>query len=105
METDFAIPYIALCGCRATIVSESSSYCGQSGRVCRIFWRPDPWALVRLQNGALLAVPWNWTNLPKPEIQPSSSGSSVALLSPFALRDLVRFFRNWQERPGGSKSS
>jgi len=96
-------PYVALCGCTVTIVSESSAYCGQAGRVCRIFWRPEPWALVRLRSGVLLALPWSWTNLPQPKIPSSSDRPAAALLSPSALRDLVRFLRNWQERPEGSQ--
>src|SRR6266436_4746961 len=54
-------PYVALCGCTVTIASEGSSYCGQTGRVCRVFWRPEPWVLVRLRSGVLLALPWSWT--------------------------------------------
>jgi IS605 OrfB family transposase len=46
-----------------SIASEGSSYCGQSGRVCRVFWRPEPWVLVRLRSGVLQALPWSWTNL------------------------------------------
>ena len=95
-------PYVALCGCTVTIASERSSYCGQSGRVCRIFWRPEPWVLVRLRSGVLLALPWSWTNLPKPEA-PSSSGRAPALLSPAALRDLVRFLRSREEQRRGSR--
>src|SRR5260370_32331106 len=95
-------PYVALCGCTVTIASEGSCYCGQSGRVCRVFWRPEPWVLIRLRSGVLLALPWSWTNLPKPEA-PSPSSYASALLSPPALQDLVRFLRRREERRGGSK--
>ena len=84
-----------------TIVSERSSYCGQSGRVCRVFWQSEPWVLVRLRSGVLRPLPWDWTNLPKPEIQ-SPSGRPAALLSPSALLDLVRFLRSREECQGGS---
>ena len=94
-------PYVAFCGCTVTIISERSSCCGQSGRVCRVFWRPEPWVLVRLRSGVLLALPWSWTNLPKPEVA-SSSGPVSALLSPSALQDLVRFLRSREERHTGS---
>ena len=85
-------PYAALCGCTVTIVSESSPCCGQSGRVCRVFWRNEPWVLVRLQSGVLQSFPWRWTNLPNQGVQPASHGPAV-LLSPRALLDLVRFLR------------
>src|SRR2546430_8180778 len=43
-----ALP-ISLCGCTVTIVSEDSPFCGQSGRVRRVFWRErSPWVVVRL---------------------------------------------------------
>jgi hypothetical protein len=29
--------------------------------VCRVFWRPEPWVLVGLRSGVLLALPWSWT--------------------------------------------
>ena len=80
-----------------TIVSEDSPYGGQSGRVRRVFWRERiPWVLVRLRLGGMIAVRWDWTDLPVPELEPGSSPNekSTVLLSPSALRDLVRSLRN-----------
>jgi len=85
-----------------TIVSEDSPYCGQSGRVRRVFWRESqPWALVRFRIGGMTAVPWDWTDLPVPQLEPSpSAGDGVmVLLSPTALRDLVRFLRGHPTKP------
>lgn len=80
-----------------TIVSEVSPYCGQSGRVRRVFWRErTPWVLVRLRIGGITAVPWDWTDLPVPQLEsnlPPNEGLAV-LLAPSALRDLVRFLRS-----------
>jgi hypothetical protein len=80
-----------------TIVSEDSPYCGQSGRVRRVFWRAQvPWVLIRLRLGGIVALPWASTDLLAPplEIDPRSDEVSTALLSPIALRDLVRFLRH-----------
>ena len=30
--------------------------------MCRVFWRNEPWVLVRLQSGVLQSFPWRWTN-------------------------------------------
>jgi len=77
-----------------TIVSESSPYCGQAGRVKRVFWRKRrPWVLVRLRIGGITGVPWNWTDLPVLKLG-SPADAPVVLLSPAALRDLVRFSRS-----------
>jgi hypothetical protein len=78
-----------------TILSEDSPYCGRPGRVRRVFWRGrKPWVVVRLGVGGLTAVPWDWTDLPVPPLAGglSAQGPTV-LLSPAALRDLVRFLR------------
>jgi hypothetical protein len=94
-------PYIALCGCSVTIVSEDSPYCGQSGRIRRVFWRRRvPWVLVRLRLGGTVALPWASTDLlaPQLEVDPRSDETSTALLSPIALRDLARFFQNRSTR-------
>ena len=77
-----------------TIVSESSPYCGQSGRVKRVFWRKrGPWVLVRMRIGGITSIPWNWTDLPVLDLGSLAEGP-VVLLSPAALRDLVRFSRS-----------
>ena len=82
-----------------TIVSESSPYCGQSGRVKRVFWRKRrPWVLVRLRIGGITGVPWNWTDLPVLKLG-SPADAPVVLLSPAALRDLVRFSRSHGSHP------
>ena len=53
-----------------TIVSEDSPDCGQSGRVKRVFWREKiPWLLVRFRIGGMRAVPWDWTDLPIPQVE------------------------------------
>ena len=80
-----------------TVVSESSSYCGQSGRVRRVFWREhEPWVVVRLGAGGIVSVPWEWTDLPVPKPEPDSAPDeeSTILLAPIALRDFVRFVRD-----------
>jgi hypothetical protein len=98
-------PYVALCRCALTIVFEGSPYCGHSGRVCHVFWRQClPWVLVRLGNGETLSVPWNWTNLPQSlssrECEADGPTGPVPILSPGALRDLIRFLHRRRNRPG-----
>jgi hypothetical protein len=95
-------PYVALCGCAVTVVSEDSRYCGQSGRVRRVFWRQGTaWVLVRLRVGGLLALPWASTDLPVLQFDDDarSDGRPAALLSPIALRDLARFLQNRHMMP------
>jgi hypothetical protein len=82
-----------------TIVSESSRYCGQSGRVKRVFWRKHrPWVLVRFRIGGITSVPWNWTDLPVLNLGSPAYGPAI-LLSPAALRELVRFSRSHGSYP------
>ena len=83
-----------------TIVSEDSRYCGQSGRVRRVFWRDrTAWVVVRFRIGGLTAVPWDWTDLPVPQLETDSLvDGPVVLLSPAALCDLARFLRNHEKR-------
>src|SRR5215831_11546412 len=84
-------PYIALCGCTVTIVSEDSPYCGQSGRVRRVFWRQRvPWVVLRLRLGGIVALPWASTDLlvPQLEIDPRTDEAATA------LRDLARFLQH-----------
>jgi hypothetical protein len=83
-----------------TIVSESSPYCGQLGRVKRVFWRKRrPWVLVRFRIGGMTGVPWNWTDLPVLNLGSPVDDGPVVLLSPAALRDLVRFSRShWSHK-------
>ncbi len=88
------------------IASEESPYCGQAGRVLRVFWRGRvPWVVVRLRAGGVTAVPCIWTDLPLPVTEQSSSprGGPAALLSPATLRDLVRFFCDRRGKPNGKK--
>jgi hypothetical protein len=69
------------------------------GRLCRVFWRPEPWVLIRLRSGGLEALPWNWTNLPQMDTSVSAKQQQgpAALLSAAALLDLVRFLRRREE--------
>ncbi len=85
-----------------TIVSEDSPYCGQSGRVRRVFWRErTPWVLVRLRIGGVATVLWDWTDLPIPQLERrlSPDAGPAVLLSPAALQDLVRFLRGHWNKP------
>ena len=79
-----------------SILSEESPYCGQSGRVRRVFWRQrTAWILVRLRLGGMVAFPWASTDLPVPPLEEDArpDGPPSALLSPIALRDLIRFLQ------------
>ena len=85
-----------------TVISEDSPYCGQSGRVRRIFWCDRrAWVVVRFGIGGIAAVPWDWTDLLIPQLgaDPSIDEPAV-LLSPTALCDLVRFVRDHHELHG-----
>ena len=87
------------------IISEDSPYCGQSGRVRRVFWRQRvPWVVVRLRLGGIVALPWASTDLlvPQLEIDPRTDEVATTLLSPIALRDLARFIQH--RRPMRSRS-
>jgi hypothetical protein len=82
-------------------VSEDSPSCGHCGRVCRVFWRDDlPWVLVRLRDGVMQSLPWAWTDLPlaPAEQVPQTDDIATVLLSPMALRDVVRHVRELRER-------
>jgi hypothetical protein len=84
-----------------TIVSEDSAYCGQSGRVRRVFWRQRvPWVLVRLRLGGIVVLPWASTDLLAPHLEtdPRIDEAAAALLSPIALRDLARFIQHHHPR-------
>ena len=88
------------------INSEESPYCGQSGRVRRVFWRQGvPWIVVRLRLGGIIAVPWASTDLlvPQLEIDPRTVEAATALLSPIALRDLAGFLHGQAMRGQGKK--
>jgi len=65
--------------------------------VKRVFWRGEPWVLVRLQSGALRAFAWEETNLPVPAIA-SAMGAVLVLQSPHAMLELVRFLHYREER-------
>jgi len=43
--------------------------------------------------GGITSIPWNWTDLPVLDLGSLAEGP-VVLLSPAALRDLVRFSRS-----------
>ena len=76
------------------IVSEGSPYCGQSGRVRRVFWQREvPWVVLRLRLGGIIALPWDSTDLlaPPAATNPGTDAAATALLCPIALRDLARF--------------
>jgi hypothetical protein len=79
-----------------TVVAEASPYCGQCGRVCRVFWRAGaPWVLLRTSSGLRVPAPWHATDLPIPPastVVPSADRAPV-LLSPAALVALVHFLR------------
>jgi hypothetical protein len=63
--------------------------------VKRVFWRKrTPWVLVRFRIGGITSVPWNWTDLPVQDLGSPTGDGPVSLLSPAALRDLVRFSRS-----------
>jgi hypothetical protein len=70
--------------------------------VCQVFWRDHaPWVLVRLSDGVMRSVPWQWTDLPVLQADDeggAENGASIALLSPTALRDLLRLLRNHRQR-------
>jgi hypothetical protein len=52
------------------------------------------------------SLPWSWTDLPVPNTteEPPDEEASITLLSPAALRDLVRFVRGHRERRQGESS-
>jgi hypothetical protein len=88
------------------IVSEDSRYCGQSGRVRRVFWRQRvPWVVVRLRLGGIIALPWASTDLlvPQLEIDARTDEAATTLLSPIALQDLARFIQHRRPMRGRSK--
>jgi hypothetical protein len=87
-----------------TIVSEDSPYCGQSGRVRRVFWRRQvPWVVLRLRLGGIIALPWDSTDLlaPPAATDPGTDAAATALLCPIALRDVARFIL---QRPACDRS-
>jgi hypothetical protein len=53
---------------------------------------------VRFCIGGIASVPWNWTDLPVLKLG-SPVDAPVVLLSPAALRDLVRFSRSHGSHP------
>jgi hypothetical protein len=63
--------------------------------------------LVRLADGVMLSVPWRWTDLPvlQADDEPRVDEASSALLSPTALRDLLRFVRGHGQAHAQGKSS
>jgi hypothetical protein len=103
LSQQYTAPYVALCRCKVTVVAEESPHCGQSGRVCRVFWRQRvPFVLVRLSSAYMITIPWAWTNLPTPQstVDFTAGAAPDVLLSACALRDLVQFVRNRACRAG-----
>ena len=79
------------------MTAEDSPHCAQAGRVCRVFWRTGaPWVLLRAADGALLALPWDATDLPVPVADPDGAPGAPPpiLLAPTALLALARFLRH-----------
>jgi hypothetical protein len=78
-----------------TVTAEASPYCGQSGRVCRVFWRAGaPWVLLRTSSGLRVPVPWHATDLPVPPVHgPAPATQEAVLLAPAALVALLRFLQ------------
>ena len=68
--------------------------------MARIFWRERAaWVLVRLRSGLVVSLPWDWTNLPtllRTQKDDVSDDELVALLSPLAVQDLIRWIRQRQ---------
>jgi hypothetical protein len=62
---------------------------------------------MQLSIGGVVAVPWDWTDLPIPQTEegPSSDRGLTTLLSPIALRDLVRFLRGRCRKAKNKKHS
>jgi hypothetical protein len=62
---------------------------------------------MRLRIGGVAAVPWDWTDLPVQQVEEASSSDCtlMVLLSPIALRDIVRFVRGRCHKPSEKKHS
>src|SRR5712691_9468049 len=62
--------------------------------------------LVRLRDGVMQSLPWAWTDLPMAAAQPEAQTDDrvTVLLSPRALRELVRRVRELRERDHGASS-
>ena len=70
-----------------TVVSEDSPYCGQSGRVRRVFWRQrTAWVLVRLRLGGMATLPWASTDLPVPHLEDDTRPDEVSSDPPVSGR-------------------
>jgi hypothetical protein len=57
--------------------------------------------LARFPDGRIRSVPWRWTDLPVLQTDDErrvDDEESIALLSPIALRDLLRFVRGHRQR-------
>ena len=85
------------------MIAETNPHCGQTGYVCRVFWREQaPWVLMRSRRGLLLSGPWAATDLPVPPTPgtraPQEEATAV-LLAPEALIALVRFLHHRAVRP------
>ena len=85
-----------------TVVSEDNPYCGQSGRIRRVFWRGECLgsgaATARGYHGGPLAFHGSPSPAARDDAWPD--GSPPTLLSPIALRDLVRFLRHRKHGAG-----
>ena len=57
--------------------------------------------LVRRDDGVMLSVPWRWTDLPVPHADEHHVDEGlITLLSPTALKDLVRLVRRHRQQEG-----
>jgi hypothetical protein len=84
------------------VIAETTPHCGQTGYVCRVFWREQaPWVLLRSRRGLLLSVPWAATDLPVPPTPGPCvlQEEPAVLLTPEALIALVRFLHHRAVRP------
>jgi hypothetical protein len=63
----------------------------------------QPGVLVRLRLGGVIALPWDSTDLPVPELEDHArpDGPPPALLSPSALRNLARFLQHRKHYAAG----
>ena len=69
----------------ARVIDESSDYCGNGGKVERVYWHgEEPWVRIRSQLGTCCSVPWHHTDLPA--LTPHDT-HLLPLLSPQALED------------------
>jgi hypothetical protein len=72
-------------------MDETSDYCGNAGKVERVYWRgEEPWVRMRSRLGNCWSVPWQHTDLPR---LTSPAASPQHLLSPEGLLELSRHLK------------